>query len=219
MDKVLEFLTDLSANNNREWYNANKKRYEESREKVLFLTDVLINETRKFDPEIPALSPKDCVFRIFRDVRFSNDKRPYKTNFGAFIAKGGRKSMNAGYYFHIDPGGSFAGGGVYMPPAQPLKAIRDYMSENGGEFLEIINANDFKKIYPEMYDDKLKTAPKGFPKDHEYIDLLRYKSFVFSCKIDKSELLNDNFIEKIVYSFKQLHPVNRLLNEALINNL
>lgn len=217
MEKVLEFLTDLSANNNREWYNANKKRYEESREKILFLTDVVINEIRKFDSEIPPLSPKDCVFRIFRDVRFSNDKRPYKTNFGAFIAKGGRKSMYAGYYFHIDPTGSFAGGGVYMPQAEPLKAIRNYMAENGGEFLEIINNRNFKKIYPAMYDDKLKTVPKGFPKDHEYIELLKYKSFVFSSEITNSEISSDDLISKIVDSFRELHPVNRFLNEALIN--
>lgn len=217
MEKVLEFLTDLSANNNREWYNANKKRYEESREKILFLTDVVINEIRKFDSEIPPLSPKDCVFRIFRDVRFSNDKRPYKTNFGVFIAKGGRKSMYAGYYFHIDPTGSFAGGGVYMPQAEPLKAIRNYMAENGAEFLEIINNKNFKKIYPVMYDDKLKTVPKGFPKEHEYIELLKYKSFVFSSEITNSEISSDDLIYKIVDSFRELHPVNRFLNESLIN--
>ena len=217
MEKVLEFLTDLSANNNREWYNANKKRYEESREKILFLTDVVINEIRKFDSEIPALSPKDCVFRIFRDVRFSNDKSPYKTNFGAFIAKGGRKSMHAGYYFHIDPTGSFAGGGVYMPPAEPLKAIRNYMAENGGEFMEIINNKNFRKIYPIMFDDKLKTVPKGFPKDHEFIDLIKYKSFVFSSEISKTEIASDNLIHKIVDSFRELYPVNRFLNDALAN--
>ena len=136
-------------------------------------------------------------FRIFRDVRFSKDKRPYKTNFGAFIAKGGRKSMNPGYYFHIEPSGSFVGGGVYMPPAEPLQAIRNYISENGAEFLEIINDNKFKKVYPEMYDDKLKTAPKGFPKDHEFIDLLRYKSFVFSKELDNSEISSDKLVEKI----------------------
>ena len=219
MDKVLEFLTDLSTNNNREWYHANKKRYEESREKVLFLSDVLINEIRKFDPEIPALSPKDCVFRIFRDVRFSHDKRPYKTNFGAFIAKGGRKSMNAGYYFHIDPEGSFAGGGVYMPPAEPLKAIREYMAENAEEFLDIIKDKNFKKVYPEMMDDKLKTAPKGYPKDHEHIDLLRYKSFVFSHQFSKSQVSANNYIENLVHSFKTLQPVKRFLNEALEKNL
>ncbi len=219
MDKVLEFLTDLSANNNREWYNANKKRYEESREKILFITDVLINEIRKFDPEIPALAPKDCVFRIFRDVRFSNDKRPYKTNFGAFIAKGGRKSMHAGYYFHIDPEGSFAGGGVYMPPAEPLKAIREYIAENGDEFRDIIHDKNFKKIYPEMMDDRLKTAPKGFPKDHEFIDLLRYKSFAFTNQFSKSQVSANNYIELLVQSFKTLHPVNQFLNNALEKNI
>lgn len=219
MDKVLDFLTDLSVNNNREWYNANKKRYEESREKVLFLTEVLINEIRKFDPEIPVLDPKDCVFRIFRDVRFSNDKRPYKTNFGAFIAKGGRKSINAGYYFHIDPAGSFAGGGVYMPANEPLKAIREYIAENGEEFLDIIQDKNFKKIYPELMDDKLKTAPKGFPKDHEFIDLLRYKSFVFSNQFNKSQVSANNYIELLVQSFKTLQPVNKFLNDALDKNL
>ena len=219
MDKVLDFLTELSANNNREWYNTNKKRYEESREKVLFLTDVLINEIRKFDQEIPALDPKDCVFRIFRDVRFSNDKRPYKTNFGAFIAKGGRKSMNAGYYFHIDPEGSFAGGGVYMPPAEPLKAIREYLAENGEEYLDIVQNKNFRKIYPEMMDDRLKTAPKGFPKDHEFIELLKYKSFVYSVQFSRDQVSADNYIEHLVQSFKTLHPVNKFLNEALNKNL
>ncbi len=219
MNKVLEFLTYLSANNNREWYNTNKKRYEESREKVLFLTEVLINEIRKFDHEIPALSPKDCVFRIFRDVRFSNDKRPYKTNFGAFIAKGGRKSMNAGYYFHIDPEGSFAGGGVYMPPAEPLKAIREYLAENGEEYLDIVQNKNFKKIYPEMMDDKLKTAPKGYPKDHEFIELLKYKSFVYSTQFSRDQVSADNYIEHLVQSFKILHPVNKFLNDGLDKNL
>jgi uncharacterized protein (TIGR02453 family) len=215
MEKVLEFLTDLSKNNNREWYHANKDRYNESREKILFLTDILINEIRKFDSEVPALDPKDCVFRIFRDVRFSNDKRPYKTNFGAFISKGGRKSMHAGYYFHVDPEGSFCGGGIYMPPAEPLKLLRNYIAENGSEYLEIIGDKDFTKIYPAMLDDKLKTAPKGFPKDHQYIDLLRYKSFVFSNQLKNSDLLGKDFLDKIVYSFRLLHPVNAFLNEAL----
>ena len=93
MIQVIQFLNELSENNNREWFQNNKKRYDESREKVLFLTEVVINEIRKFDPDVPFLEPKDCLFRIFRDVRFSNDKRPYKTNFGSYIAKGGRKSM------------------------------------------------------------------------------------------------------------------------------
>jgi len=219
MLKVIQFLNELSENNNREWFQKNKKWYDESREKVLFLTEVVINEIRKFDPDVPLLEPKDCLFRIFRDVRFSHDKSPYKTNFGSFIAKGGRKSSYAGYYFHIEPSGSFVGGGIYMPAAEPLKAIRDYIAENGEEFLLLTNNKNFKKVYPEMMDDKLKTAPKGYSPDHEFINLLRYKSFAFSSQFDKSQILADNYIEKLVHSFKTLQPVNRFLNDALENNL
>jgi len=219
MLKVIQFLNELSENNNREWFQKNKKWYDESREKVLFLTEVVINEIRKFDPDVPLLEPKDCLFRIFRDVRFSNDKSPYKTNFGSFIAKGGRKSSYAGYYFHIEPSGSFVGGGIYMPATEPLKAIRDYIAENGEEFLLLTNNKNFKKVYPEMMDDKLKTAPKGYSPDHEFINLLRYKSFAFSSQFDKSQILADNYIEKLVHSFKTLQPVNRFLNDALENNL
>ena len=219
MLQVIQFLNELSENNNREWFQKNKKWYDESREKVLFLTEVVINEIRKFDPDVTLLEPKDCLFRIFRDVRFSNDKSPYKTNFGSFIAKGGRKSSYAGYYFHIEPSGSFVGGGIYMPATEPLKAIRDYIAENGEEFLLLTNNKNFKKVYPEMMDDKLKTAPKGYSTDHEFINLLRYKSFAFSSQFDKSQILADNYIEKLVHSFKTLQPVNRFLNDALENNL
>lgn len=216
MDKVLQFLKELSENNNREWFNDNRKRYEESRDKVIFLTDVLINEIGKFDSQVRGLSPKDCVFRIFRDVRFSKDKRPYKTNFGSFICKGGRKSVNPGYYFHIEPGGSFIGGGIYMPPAEPLKAIRNYMAEHAEDFLEITNKTSFKKNFPEMYDDQLKLAPKGFPKDHKYIKLLKYKSFIFSKEIKDSVVKSDKYVEKMIDNFEQLKDVNAFLYEALV---
>lgn len=218
MLQVVQFLQELSQNNNREWFQKNKKRYDESRQKVLFITDLLINEIRKFDSDVPLLEPKDCLFRIFRDVRFSNDKSPYKTNFGSFIAKGGRKSIYAGYYFHIEPDSSFVGGGIYMPEAEPLKAIREAIAENGDEFSEMINNPDFKKIFPEMMDDKLKTAPKGFSTENEFIDLLRYKSFAFSSRITREEILSDNYVEQLVHSFKILYPVNRFLNNALENN-
>lgn len=215
MKQVLQFLQELSENNNREWFNENRKRYEESREKILFLTDIFINEIRKFDPEIPPMSPKDCMFRIFRDVRFSKDKRPYKTNFGSFIAKRGRKSENAGYYFHIEPAGSFIGGGIYMPAAGPLKAIRNHIEEHPEEFLTIINDPDFRAFFPEMMDHKLKTAPRGIEKNHKYIDLLRYKSYAFSSPVDKDLLLSEKYIEYAVNAFRELHRVNVFLNEAL----
>ena len=215
MKKVLGFLQDLSRNNNKEWFHANRNRYEESRDTMLFITEVLINEIRKFDPEISVMNPKDCMFRIFRDVRFSNDKRPYKTNFGIFIAKGGRKSMHAGYYLHIEPGSSFVGGGIYMPPAEPLKEIRNYLASHGDEFLELINGKDFRAIYPEMHNHRLKTAPKGFPKDHPHIDLLRYKSIVFSTNLENDLITSENFIEFVVNAFRQLQPINEVINHIL----
>lgn len=215
MKKVLLFLKDLSQNNNKEWFHVNRDRYEESRDAMLFVTEVLINEIRKFDTDISVMDPKDCMFRIFRDVRFSNDKRPYKTNFGVFIAKGGRKSMHAGYYLHIEPGSSFVGGGIYMPPAEPLKTIRNYLASHGDEFLELIHNKEFQSVYPEMHDHQLKTAPKGFPKDHPHIDLLRYKSIVFSNKLDNKVITSENFIEFVVNSFRYSHPVNEVINHAL----
>jgi len=214
----MEFLEELARNNNREWFQKNKKWYEESRDKFLFLTDVMINEIRKFDPEMPALAPKDCMFRIFRDVRFSTDKSPYKTNFGSFISKGGRKGIFSGYYFHISPDENFVGGGIYMPPAEPLKAVRDYIAENADEFLEIVNQKEFKKMYPSMFDDKLKTAPKGFPKDHEHIELLKYKSYIFSHLLSRKDISEEKYIEKMVTAFRLLQPFNRFLNEAIEKN-
>ncbi|HPF51500.1 MAG TPA: DUF2461 domain-containing protein [Draconibacterium sp.] len=215
MEKVLHFLKELSENNNREWFQQNKKWYEESREKVLFLTDVLINEIGKFDHSIKGLQPKDCMFRIFRDVRFSNDKRPYKTNFGSFICSGGRKSMNPGYYFHLEPSGCFVAGGIYMPPAEPLRAIRSYLADHAEEFLEITQDSDFKASFPEMYDDQLKTAPKGFPKDHEYIDLLKYKSYIFSKTFNDKEVKSKEYLELMVEAFRTVSPLNQFLYTAL----
>lgn len=215
MQDVLNFLSELKENNHKEWFDQNRDWYQECRKKVLFLTELLIHEVGKFDPEIGAQDPKQCVFRIFRDVRFSNDKTPYKTNMGSYIAKGGRKSVGAGYYLHIEPGGSFVGGGAYSPPADALKAFRTEIFDHPEDFKQLIKNSSFRKIYPEMYDDKLKTAPKGFPKDFPDLDLLKYKSFAFTSPIGDSVVVSDAYVEKIISSMKELYPVNRFLNSAL----
>jgi len=215
MQEVLNFLSELRENNNKEWFDQNRDRYEKSRKKVLFLTEVVIHEISKFDPEISNLQAKDCVFRIFRDVRFSNDKTPYKINMGSFIARGGRKGMGAGYYFHIEPGGSFVGGGSYCPPAEHLKALRTEIFDHPEEFKQLITTDSFKKTYPEMYEDKLKTAPKGFPKDFPEIDLLKYKSYAFTSRIADEAVAGENYLGNIVNAFKELAPINRFLNTAI----
>jgi uncharacterized protein (TIGR02453 family) len=215
MQEVLNFLSELRVNNNKEWFDQNRGRYEESRKKVLFLTELVIHEIGGFDPEIGNLNAKDCVFRIFRDVRFSTDKTPYKVNMGSFIARGGRKSVGAGYYLHIEPGGSFVGGGAYCPPADSLKALRTEIFDHPEEFKHLINSAPFRKMYPEMYDDKLKTAPKGFPKDFPEIDLLKYKSYAFTSRIADEVVVGNAYVGRIIGAFKELAPVNRFLNTAL----
>ncbi len=218
MEKVLQFLEDLSENNNREWFNKNRSRYEESRDKIVFFIDVLINEIKVFDPSIAGVNPKDCIYRIFRDVRFSKDKRPYKTNFGAFISQGGRKSIYPGYFFHIEATQSFFGGGIYMPEPAILKTVRKFIAENGAEFLEIINEPEFKAVYPELYNHQLKTAPRGFAKNHEFIDLLKYKSYVFVKYSDNKIIKENSFIDDIVQAYRQLYNANVFLREAIERN-
>ena len=126
--------------------------------------------------------------------------------------------MHAGYYLHIEPGISFVGGGIYMPPADSLKAIRNYLASHGDEFLELINDKNFRSIYPEMYDHQLKTTPKGFPKNHPNIALLRYKSIVFSASLDNNLITSDKFIEFVINAFRILQPVNGVLNQVLENS-
>jgi len=215
MKEVLEFLDDLNLNNNREWFNANKKRYESAKDKILFITELFVNEIRKFDNDIPAMDPNDCLFRIYRDIRFSPDKRPYKTHFGSYIARGGHKSNRAGYYFHIQPDESFLAGGIWMPPAEELKALRMAIYDHPEEFLSILNDPDFKKYFGEIDGEKLKKAPKGFPPDFEYMDLLKPKSYSFGYNISREDLLKGKLVETGIDAFRQLYKVNHFLNEAL----
>lgn len=215
MQTLLQFLNELKKNNNKEWFNENRKAYDASKEQMLFFTEIMIQELRKMDQDIPALSAKDCLFRIFRDVRFSNDKSPYKTNMGSFIAPGGRKSDLAGYYVHFEPGASFIGGGVWCPAADVLRAIRTEIYEHPDGFKEVLHDDDFKEYFTEIMGEKLKTAPKGFDKEFEAIDLLRYKSYAFGYSLTDEQVLSGDLVELAVSVFRQLSHMNRFLNDAI----
>lgn len=218
LEKSYIFLKNLKENNNREWYHANKGQYNEAREEFEHLIELLIHEIAVFDKGIAGLQPKNCIFRIYRDVRFSHDKSPYKTNFGSFMCPGGKKSMSAGYYLHIAPDESFVAGGVYMPPSPVLKAIRREIYEHIDEFKEIIHHPSFKKHYPAIDGDALKTAPQGFPKDFPDIDLLRFKSYtVFKSKTEKA-MLKEKILGELCEEYKAMYPFNRFLNQAIENS-
>ena len=215
MDNVLNFLSDLKANNNRDWMLANKPRYQKVKREFEFVVELLINEIRSFDPSIGAVTPKECIFRLNRDIRFSDDKTPYKTHFGAFIADGGRKSKLGGYYLHVTPAESFLAGGIYCPMSPELKRIRREIAIEGDELKEIINHNAFTSNFGELWGEKLKTAPRDYPKDHKYIDLLRHKHFIVNKPLDDSQICSEQFISHIIPMFKLLYPFNRFFNEAL----
>lgn len=211
---ILDFLSELKENNNRDWFLLHKKEYETAKAAMLVIIQKLITEISGFDASVGQLEPKDCLFRIYKDVRFSKDKDPYKINMGAYIVMGGRKSGNAGYYFHLEPGNSFLGGGIYMPDPARLKAIRDEIYYSGSALSSIIDSKGFKRHFSEIEGDSLMRPPKGFNPDFEYIDLLKKKSFTVFYPLDESLLEQENLIEQIVPIFKAMLPLNDFLNAA-----
>ncbi len=211
----IDFLSALRENNDRDWFKANKALYNEAREEFEKLVDILILIIRDIDSKIDVISAKECTFRIFRDVRFSKDKSPYKTNFGAVIARGGRKSPFAGFYIHLEPNASFVGGGVYMPESKSLKAIRTAIFKNAGVYKKIINSTAFKKYFNGIYGDKLKIGPRDFPKDFKDIDLLKNKHYAVTHKVDDSFWTSEKMLEELTDIFKAQVLFNDFLNEAI----
>ena len=215
IDRLIKFLNKLKKNNNRDWFNENKKEFVELKEQFETFINQLIPKIKQLDGFIGSLSAKDCIFRIYRDVRFSKNKLPYKTHFGAYLADGGRKSPYAGYYVHIEPGGSFAGGGVYHPESNVLKELRYEIMDKTDEFKGIISASNFKKVYPEIYGDKLKTAPKGFPKDFKDIELLKLKSYALVHSIDDKTVESPGFEDYLLNLYKTAKPFNSFFNKVI----
>lgn len=215
-ENVLNFLTDLAQNNNRDWMHANKKIYQQAKADFEALTVELIDEVAAFDPAIEGLTAKDCVFRLNRDIRFSKDKSPYKLNFGASIAKGGRRSHWAGYYVQIQPGGeSFMAGGSYMPASENLAKIRQEIDYNADELRKLLAADSFQKHFGELMGIQVKTSPKGYKKDNPNIDLLRYKSFTMWHKITDKQVLAKNYKKHVVEVLQAMKPINDFLNTAM----
>lgn len=213
---TLDFLTDLKYHNEREWFNANRKRYNEAKSEYERFVQALIERIVDFDPILKGLEAKNCMYRINRDIRFSPDKTIYKTHLGAFIVKGGKKNGDrfAGYYIHIEPGNnSMIAGGAYMPPMPWLTSIRNNIDEKGESFLKIINDPEFRAVFGEIEGEKLKGAPKGFSRDNRYIELLRMKSYLASIIISDKDVLNTDFFDFTIKACKVMKPLNDFLND------
>ena len=209
---TFNFLKNLSKNNNRDWFNDNKALYTDAQQDVVALITDLIEEMSSFDEEIAKLDAKKSLFRIYRDTRFSKDKSPYKTNFGASLGMG-KGSQKAGYYLHIEPGKSFLAGGVYQPESAVLKEIRKEISAFGDEFLEVLNHKDFKKYFGELDQaDQLQKVPQGFEKDDKMAEFLKLKNFIVVYHIKDEELLSTTAAKDFAKIYKAMKPLNDFLD-------
>ncbi len=217
----IAFLRELIANNHKEWFDANRDFYQSAKVEFDGFVDRLIGEIRLFDPSIGSITAKDCVYRIYRDVRFSPDKTPYKNHFGAYIAPGGRKSTLCGYYFHVEPTNagyldhSMWAGGYYSPDAATLKAIRTDIFEQTKEYKSIIEAPAFASAFTWFDGGLLRTVPKGFPKDFPDINLIKRKDYTYYRNIDEKTLTGDRLLEESVRVYKLMLPLNKFMNRAV----
>lgn len=198
------FLNKLKKNNDRDWFNANKKEYLNIHEDVIEFADDVLAKMNKID-DIETISGKKSLYRIYRDTRFSKNKTPYKTHFGG-ILKRATKQLRGGYYFHIEEGKAFVGGGFWQPNPDDLKRIRAAIAEDPDELRKIISSKAFKSTFGELQGEQVKTAPKGYKKDHPAIDLLRYKQFLISKSFSDKDMLADNFSDQVVATFKAMRP-------------
>jgi uncharacterized protein (TIGR02453 family) len=218
LEFILKFLKDLAKNNDRVWFEKNKPRYLEAKQGYEDLIGVLLGEFIKFDEGLAGLDARKLPFRIYRDVRFSKDKRPYKVNMGAGFSPNGKLVQEPGYYVHIEPGNkSFVAGGIYMPDAANLGKMRQEIDYNADKLIKILNGKTFKKTYSNGFDDfdKLKTMPKGYAKDHPHAELLKHKSFIVSRNFTDKEVTDKKFVKAIAADAKAIKPLNDFIREAI----
>ena len=216
---TIGFLSLLKKNNNKPWFDQNRDKYISAKNNFEEFVKKIISLTLSFDDDIKLLEVKNCTFRINRDIRFSKDKTPYKSNMGAYFSRGGKKSVFAGYYFHLEPGGkSFAGGGLWMPTPQDLQKVRQEVDYCFPEFKNILNSSSFKKHYPGLEMNKkemLINVPKGYDKNNPAGDFLKLKSFVATKEISDSHLNLQSFTKEVSLAFKALMPLVKFMNRAL----
>ena len=217
MKKSLYYLTKLEKNNNRDWFQANKEEYTESHEEVVAFAEKLMDEMSSHD-NIELVSGKKSIFRIYRDVRFSKDKTPYKSHWAGFVKRASAQ-LRGGYYYHINPKGSYVMGGFFGPNAQDLLHIRKQLSQDGDLLREVIESKNFKDFFGELLGDQLKTCPKGFENDDPNIDLLRYKQFMVRHDFSDKQVLDPNFHKIVSDSFKEMRPFFDVMSELLTTDL
>lgn len=210
---TFNFLKELEKNNNRDWFNLHKDRYLSEHQVMIGFADALLEEMNKHD-KIETSTGKDSLFRIYKDTRFSKDKTPYKISWSGGFQRA-TKMLRGGYYFHLQPGNSFVGGGFFDPNPADLKRIREDIALNYKVWNKLLNTKIFVKTFGKLEGDRVKTTPKGFPGDHPAIDLLRYKQFLLTHSFSDKEVLSPEFLPELVQTFRQMRPFLDHMSDVL----
>ena len=213
---TLKFLKDLKKNNNKPWFDEHRKQYEQAKEDVVVLTEQLIKAITVFDLPIGHLKAKECMFRINRDVRFSKNKQPYKNNIAAYFNRNGKQGNGSGYYLHIEPGQSFAAGGIWMPEPKDLAKIRQEIDYSFDDWKKIMSNAAFKKTFTEgITGESLIRPPKGYDENNPAIEFLKHKSFIVTKPFTDAELQSKTFVKEVANTFKTMKPLIDFLNAAV----
>jgi len=216
MQNTFDFLKKIKKNNNREWFEKNKPVYQQVKQDYELVVQQVINSVAKFDPQVAGLEAAKTTFRIYKDVRFSKDKTPYKTNFGASISPGGKSSDIPGYYMHVEPGNSFLAGGCWMPMPDKLAAIRQEIDYNFADFKKIIAAKEFKKYFDGLSDEgRLVNPPKGYDKENPAVEILKNKHFIVVHNVDDKTVLSKDYAKYATSVFKAMNPFILFVREAM----
>ena len=214
MERIYDFLSQIAQHNDRDWFHAHQPEYKAARQLFEDYTQRLILRIAAFDPSVAYQTPKSCIYRFARDTRFSADKAPYKRHFGAFICSHGRKSYRGGYYLHLEPGHSLVAGGSWCPPPQLLRQVRQRIVYDIDLFRSIVEADDFRKLYPVVGEDPVKTLPKGCPRDFDYPHYLRPRMYTVWHPIADDLVGQAGSLGAIEEMFRVMEPFNTFLNEV-----
>ena len=212
---IFQFLKDLAANNNREWFQGHKDEYLKAQKEFEELLTAIIARISLFDESIVGIQAKDCTYRIYRDTRFSSDKTPYKIHLGGYINARGKKSEHCGYYVHIEPDNCMLAGGSWCLEPKVLKAVRQSIVDEVDEFRSIVEAADFKAAFPVIGETHLKTLPKGFPKDFPYPDYSRPKDYSVCHTVPDDFFRDENWLDRTAEIFELMKPFNDFVNYTI----
>ncbi len=215
LQDTLSFLYQLKENNNREWFNKNRQWYELARKNFTAFVEELIPSIKEFDSSLGIIEAKDCLFRIYRDIRFSPNKAPYKTNMGAYIARGGRKSPFAGYYLHVEPNASFISGGIYMAEPNTMRKVRMDIDTYQERFIEIVSDNSFQNTFSSLGNESLKRVPQGFSAQSPVARYLMLKHITPVQYLDDKAMLSSDLFTRVIDAFKVMYPLVTFINAAI----